>query len=175
MKTTKAKQTAAGSSQPYEEFAQALQAHVKSEERTIETYERLLTLQDPLVTQIVDLILNDERHHHALMLETVAKMGKDYWAKRAADLGRQLPEVALRRSLREVVELRNGEAIGAVELSTLAEKYLKTEDLSARAMALWTAQDSTKHELLLQLLADYLEQQLASARWERAAAETGAI
>ncbi len=161
--------------QSYEAFAQALQKHVKSEKKAIDVYDRLLTLQDPIVSLIAKLILDDERHHHAILLETAQKMGQDYWAKRAAELGGQIPEAAVRRAIRDVESLRTGEVVGAREMQLLAEKYLKSEDLAAQVVTTWAGIDSTKHEALLALLEEYLRDQDASGRRERELADTGAM
>lgn len=161
--------------QPYEAFARTLEGHVKSEEKAIALYERLLTLQDPLVSTVVNLILDDERHHHAMLLETALKLGKEYWAKRAVEIGRQIPESAVKWARRDVETLRNGEAIGARELATPAQRYLKSEDIGAQVVTTWAVMDSTKHEALLTLLAEYLGDQVESAQRGREMTETGAM
>lgn len=160
----------------YRAFAQALEGHVKAEEQALQSYERLLTVQDPIVSLIANLILEDERHHHALLQQTAQRMQDPaYWTTRAQEIGRQIPEEVALRAERGVAGLIQLEGDGARHLQALAKKYLKSADISAHAVTTWMALDSKKHQALLQLLDGYLREQAASAQEGRIAMESGAL
>ncbi len=153
---------------PYVAYAKSIERHAATEADALVVLERLATTPDPFMRLIAELVLEDERHHHALMLQIAKTMkSSGYIVDRAKEADAPLTEEAAFVAQREVAKLVRGEIGGIALLRALATQFLRDEDVSAQALTEWMVLDSEKHANLLTLLERHLKRATERAREER--------
>jgi hypothetical protein len=147
---------------PIERLLATIDTHAAAEAKAHEQYARLAQTGDPAVALVMQLILEDEERHHAL-LQRIAASLRDGLTWRASE--NALPVVGPasraipRRSLAIVRELLKEERAGAHLLWRMAAEE---QDINGGLDALlleMMARDSEKHARLLR----FVEQRLAAA------------
>ena len=142
-----------------EHLLSAVERHVETESAAMDAYTRLATSADPVVALIAGLVLDDERHHHVLMLRVAATLRDALQWTRSPDAlpGDVLDAPSAEKTLSTLRALVREEHEGAAALRSLARPEVRRFDgLMALLLDLMAA-DSDKHEHALRFLVHRLE------------------
>ncbi len=137
-----------------------VQTHIDAERADIEGYRALCASRDPVVTELMQLLVEDEERHHALLLRLAARLEDDlYWERSADPLPSERGQVApdARRMLARVREFIRHEHIGAHRLHELACEARDLRRPLASLLLETMVLDSQKHETVLWHIARRLE------------------
>jgi rubrerythrin len=134
-------------------FGDRIGAHAEAEQYAISRYRQLAgECPDQLVSHLMQLILEDEAHHHAALRRMASILDRDNSAVESLSQSFQLsPDAA-----DELEGFAREEREGAAELRQLAlEAGAAAEGLMKLALELM-ARDSEKHALILRFAAERL-------------------
>ena len=139
-----------------EDLLAILSAHVDGESEHIEAYRRLAhTIEDPIVKLLMDLMVEDERRHHELMLRMAARLRDDLEATRSVYALPYAPSPRngrLRAFAAVVEEYARDERKDTRELRRLADNAGLIYDGVFRLILETMADDSAKHERVMRFV-----------------------
>jgi hypothetical protein len=138
----------------------AVEAHVRDESLSVETYERIgRETRDPVLAVVMELLVEDETHHYALLQRIATSLEAHLnWATDSPVLptGDEPPRQTDPEMVEAVRELEDEERRGAQQLRDLAHRE-RTPETGLPCLLLETmAADSDKHAHLLAFVAEHL-------------------
>jgi rubrerythrin len=138
-----------------------MEQHIRGEAGALVQYERLAQVSDPIVSLVMQLILEDEQRHHAL-LERIAATLRDAlnWTRSADAFPSTMPTEGVAPELASLARtLIKEEQDGARALRELAARERGIDGGLDSALLEMMALDSEKHARLLQ----FVQRRLARA------------
>lgn len=145
-----------GTPSPVERLLQTVEAHIAAEAETLPTYERLgRESGDPVVDLVMQMIVEDEVHHHGLLRRIGASLRDAlYWSHSAEALPAAFQPTARTspQAVADAGELIKEELDGARKLHQVAREQRKLSGGLVSVLIEAMAQDSEKHARLLQFV-----------------------
>jgi rubrerythrin len=134
----------------------AVRRHVRDEAASVRTYARLADeAHDPVVTQVLRMLVDDEKRHHAAF-ERIAASLEDRLAWSAEQSAAGAADASDFATVQLVQALEEEEHDGARVLRQLAHRARRSDEYLSCLLLEAMAMDSDKHAHLLRMVAERL-------------------
>ncbi len=135
-----------------------VEAHIQAEGHDLEGYRELAASSDPVISELMKLVVEDEERHHALLKRLATRLRDDLtWeSSKGALPADAAPEAAVPHDPELVKGFVGHEHQGVRYLETLAREARDLKRPLAALLLDSMALDSRKHELVLSYIAGRL-------------------